>query len=404
VLVGLGADFVIHCLAVAGDPKEEGKPSVRIYQRLAVPMFGGALTTAAAFGSLALADLRGLRSVGVLGALGVMCMFLIVLLFLPVVLDRVRRSAPRCPTPVWLPRRRGWRLGIGAGLALACLAFAAFAGRLRTEERLDRLYDPELPSLTLQSELAGYLGVYPSPLFLAVDVCRLADVESQLAMPGLPFQLGMPAGGLPETGEVVLPLFARENPFAAAAFASLKRELSALFGGPDTFVLTGEASVTLHLNELLQRGMKMAFGAVFVVLLIVLILLFRRSRFVVSPLVVLLLIMGGILGLMALLGIRLSAYTLTLCPLFVGIGVDDCLYVTHLARDGKALRQSPETVLAITLTTVTTVFGYGSLLTARNAGFQAMGATATIGLILMYAGAIYLLPALLGRAASTDDR
>ena len=52
-------------------------------------------------------------------------------------------------------------------------------------------------------------------------------------------------------------------------------------------------------------------------------------------------------------------------------------------------------MLAITLTTVTTLLGYGSLLIARNAGFQAMGATAVIGLALMYAGAVYLLPALL---------
>jgi predicted RND superfamily exporter protein len=396
VLVGLGADFVIHCLAVAGDPQEPGLPSVRIYRRLAVPMFGGALTTAAAFASLALADLQGLRTLGALGALGMLCMFVTVLLVLPPMLDRIRRSAPHCPTPVWLPRKRAWRRGLGLGLALACLVLAAFAGRLRSEDRLDHLYDPNLPSLVLQSELAGYLGVYPSPLFLAVDAFRLTDVADQLAAPGHPFQLVLPPGGLPATGKVIVPLFARENPFAADAFASLKKELAKLLGGPDTFVLTGEAAVSLHLNHLLQRGMTLAFGAVFLVLLAVLILLFRRTRFVAGPLTVLLLVMGGILGLMGLLGIRLSAYTLTLFPLFVGIGVDDCLYVTQLARDGKVLRESPETVLAITLTTVTTVFGYGSLLTAHNAGFQAMGATASIGLILMYAGAVYLLPALLG--------
>lgn len=393
VLVGLGADFVIHCLAVAGDPRASDDPAVRIYQRLAVPMFGGALTTAAAFASLALADLRGLRSLGVLGGLGLLLMFATVVLFLPPMLGLVRRSAPRRPNPVWLPRRRGLRLLMGAGLGVGCLVLAGFAGWLRTEDRLDRLYDPELPSLVLQNQLAEQFGVYPSPLFLATDGARLAAVADRLADPALPFRLSLP-GALPP-GPLVVPLFALGNPFAAETFAGLQSELGRLLGGADSFTLTGEAAVSLHLNELLQRGMKLAFGAVFLVLLAVLVLLFRRFRLVLGPLLVLLVITAGILGLMGLVGIRLSAYTLTLFPLFVGIGVDDCLYVTHLNQGGGELRRSPETVLAITLTTVTTVLGYGSLLTARNAGFQAMGATAAIGLLLMYTGAVYLLPALL---------
>ncbi len=389
VLVGLGADFVIHCLAVA----EGDDPAARIYQRLAVPMFGGALTTAAAFASLALADLHGLRSLGVVGALGLLCMFASVVLFLPPMLGLVKRSAPCCPRPVWVPRRPAIRVLAGVGLGSGCLVLALFSGRVRTEDRLDRLYDPELPSLVLQNQLAEQLGVYPSPLFLATDAARVVAVADRLADPALPFRLSPPSGALPVSGPVVIPLFARGNPFAAATFARLQDELTRLLG--DGFTLTGEAAVSLHLNELLQRGMKLAFGAVFLVLLAVLATLFRRARLVAGPLVVLLVVTVGILGLMGLAGIRLSAYTLTLFPLFVGIGVDDCLYVTHLNQAGEQLHRSPKTVLAITLTTVTTVLGYGSLLTARNAGFQAMGATAAIGLVLMYAGAVYLLPALL---------
>lgn len=391
VLVGLGADFVIHCLAVA----EGDDPAAPIYQRLAVPMFGGALTTAAAFASLALADLHGLRSLGIVGALGLLCMFASVVLFLPPMLGHVRRSAPRCPNPVWVPRRPAVRVFAGVGLGAGCLVLAAFSGRIRTEDRLDRLYDPELPSLVLQNELAEQLGVYPSPLFLATDAAGVVAAADRLADPALPFRLSLPPEGLPAAGPVVIPLFARGNPFAAETFARLQDELTRLLGGRDTFTLTGEAAVSLHLNELLQRGMKLAFGAVFLVLLAVLATLFQRSRLVAGPLLVLLVVTVGILGLMGLAGIRLSAYTLTLFPLFVGIGVDDCLYVTHLNQAGEQLHRSPKTVLAITLTTVTTVLGYGSLLTARNAGFQAMGATAAIGLLLMYAGAVYLLPALL---------
>ena len=395
VLVGLGADFVIHCLAMAGEAGDGGEPAGRIYERLAVPMFGGALTTAAAFASLALADLRGLWSLGVLGALGLLFMFGCVILFLPPMLGVLRCSFPRRPEPVWVPRRRGLRLFLGAGLGVGCLVLAVFAGRLRPEDRLERLYDPELPSLVLLNQLREQLGFYPSPLFLRAEGARIMAAAESLANPALPFRMFLPPGGTLPPGPVVIPLFAVGNPFAAETFAGLEDELARLLGGADSFALTGEAAVSLHMNTLLQRGMTLAFGTVFLVLVVVLIVLFRRFRLVLGPLLVLLAATAGILGLMGLAGIRLSAYTLTLFPLFIGIGVDDCLYVTHLARDGGQLRRSPATALAITLTTVTTMLGYGSLLVARNAGFQAMGATATIGLLLMYAGAVYLLPALL---------
>jgi hypothetical protein len=331
-------------------------------------------------------------------------MFGCVILFLPPMLGAMQYSVPRRLEPVWLPRRRGLGLLAGIGLGVGCLLLAGFVDRLRAEDRLERLYDPQLPSLVLLNQLRDQLGVYPSPLFLSTDGVRVLAAAERLADPALPFRVSLPPGGQLPSGSVVLPLFAVGNPFAAETFAGLEDELARLLGGPDTFVLTGEAAVSLHLNELLQRGMTLAFGMVFLVLVAVLLALFRHSRLVAGPLVVLLVITAGILGLMGLAGIRLSAYTLTLFPLFIGIGVDDCLYVTHLVQRGGQLRRSPETALAITLTTITTMLGYGSLLVARNAGFQAMGATATIGLLLMYAGAVYLLPALLPYSAAGETQ
>jgi predicted RND superfamily exporter protein len=395
VLIGLGADFVIHCIAIARHREDSHGVAKQLYAQVARPMLGGALTTAAAFASLALADLRGLRSVGILGAAGVLLMFLAVILFLPARLESIRWAKQVNSIPTWLPRGATARRSIGLAFAAVCLFLSLFAGRLRTEDRLDHLYDPRLPSLELQAELADDLGVYPSPLFLSVDAERVLQAAEKLADPNLPFRIQADPASMPLSGPVVLPLFAKDNPFAEATFARLEAELAELLGGRDAFVLTGEASVSLHLNELLQRGMKLAFAAVIVVLLLVLVGMFRQVRLVAGPLAVLLLAVCGILGLMALLDIRLSAYTLTLFPLFVGIGVDDCLYVADLSRAGKTLRESPDTLLAITLTTATTVFGYGSLLVTSNPGFRAMGATATIGLLLMYAGAIYALPALL---------
>ena len=105
------------------------------------------------------------------------------------------------------------------------------------------------------------------------------------------------------------------------------------------------------------------------------------------------------LGALGLFGISLSAYNLTLFPLFIGIGVDDCLYVAHAARRGRDLGDARHIVRGITLTTVTTLFAYGSLVYAKNYGFASMGKTAAIGLALTYLCALYVLPLFLRRRA-----
>jgi predicted RND superfamily exporter protein len=135
-----------------------------------------------------------------------------------------------------------------------------------------------------------------------------------------------------------------------------------------------------------------ALPAVFLTLAVLLLAWLRHPLAVASPLLCLALAIAASLGTMGWINIRLSVYTLTLIPLFVGIGIDDLLYVTHAQKSGVALEQNRPLLKAISLTTLTTILGYGSLTTAENNGFVAMGKTAVLGLALMYLTAILVLP------------
>lgn len=399
VLVGLGVDFVIHSVSAAtrGEQTPDLAAGLHVYQAVVTPMFWGALTTALAFFSLALAQLDGLRQVGLLGGIGILAMFTHVALLLPPVLTRypphITSMAMRVHALV--PRRHPRLWGILLGLA--CLAVLPFARQLKMEQRIDRLYDPQLPSLAVQSQLADRAGTYPSTIFAAFETRQPAAVIAALQQPDQPFVLT----GRPEittatgTSRVVAALAPRRNPFINAhwdAIATAVRD-SLPPAEHTSLSLTGDARLTFHLNRLLGTGMRNALLVICGLLVLVLLLVFRRPTIAAAPLLMFLLAIAGTTGLMGLLDVSMSAYTLSLFPLFVGIGVDDCFHVGHLLKQGGSLRESPHVLLAITMTSLTTLAGYGSLMVARNPGFHDMGLSAIIGLGIMYLGAIWMLPA-----------
>lgn len=401
VLVGLGIDFVIHIVAASSGEHStaNSRQGLLAYVRVARPMFWGAVTTGIAFFSLCLAELPGLRAVGMLGGLSMLLMFASVSLLLPPAISRlgVGRRGTGDVSPFItrvIPSRPGVRRGVALGVGLACLLAAAYIPRVRVEDRVENLYDPDMPSLRLQGELAEASGVYPSLLFLSFESGNRPRILSELrdGVDG-----AVLAGVSTHSGRTTVAFLSRENPFDGRVRASLSERLASVVtnsGGVSPRV-TGDAVLCSHMNDLIVDGMARAFVVVAGILALVLVVAFRRVRYVVGPLVALGLSAVGVLGLLGLFGVRLSAYNLTLFPLFVGIGVDDCLYVCHMSAGASSFRESPHVLRGVTLTTLTTLMGYGALILAGNLGFRAMGITALVGLSLTYLTAVFVLPALL---------
>jgi predicted RND superfamily exporter protein len=399
VLLGLGIDFVIHSVSAAtrtpDQPEEEA--GMRVYRDVMTPMFWGALTTSLAFFSLCLARLSGLTHVGMLGGIGMLSMFLHVLLLLPPALTR---SPPRA-TPITthiqrlVPRRHP--IALGLVLALLCMGIAPFAKNLRMEERIDKMYDPSLPSLTTQNELAQRAGTYPSTVFASFSTTSPDLAIQALAAPDQPFLLAGATRTPTPTGTtaIVATLAPRQNPFLKTNWDQIQTAISHSLAPltPDALIITGDPRLTFHLNHLLSRGVSRALALTCGILLAVLLIVFRRPTAVIPPIAMFLLALAGTAGLLGILNVSMSAYTLSLFPLFIGIGMDDCFHVGHVLGHNRPLRNTPHVLLAVTMTTLTTMAGYGSLMAARNPGFQDMGRSAIIGLGMMYIGAVWMLPA-----------
>lgn len=103
------------------------------------------------------------------------------------------------------------------------------------------------------------------------------------------------------------------------------------------------------------------------------------------------------LSLMALTGLRLSVINMVILPSLVGISVDNGIHIYERFRDrAESVAVTMVTTgRAASITTLTTLIGFGGLVTASMGGLRSMGYLALIGFTACLLMTWALLPALL---------
>lgn len=101
---------------------------------------------------------------------------------------------------------------------------------------------------------------------------------------------------------------------------------------------------------------------------------------------------------MALVGIHFNFANIIALPLVFGMGVDNCIHMVHRFRtappkDGLLLHTS--TALAVVLSALTNISGFGNLAVSPHRGMASMGIMLSIGILTTLACSMIVLPALL---------
>jgi len=105
------------------------------------------------------------------------------------------------------------------------------------------------------------------------------------------------------------------------------------------------------------------------------------------------LLMFGILGIM---GIQLNPANLIVLPLILGIGVDDGVHVIHDYRmQTSRYETSGSTINAVTLTSLTSMVGFGSMMVASHQGLVSLGVVLVVGVGSCLFVSLVTLPAIL---------
>ncbi len=125
---------------------------------------------------------------------------------------------------------------------------------------------------------------------------------------------------------------------------------------------------------------------------------FRRWKIALVTLMPLGMGLVWMLGAMALLGIRINFVNAVILPMIIGMGIDNSIHLMHRYQEGggrdpaHALRATGR---AMTMCSVTTMLGFGSLVTARYQALSTMGWVTILGMGFCLMASLTLLPTML---------
>ena len=163
--------------------------------------------------------------------------------------------------------------------------------------------------------------------------------------------------------------------------------------------VTGMGPLMVALLKIFGRDGRNAALLTLAVVFILLWIDFRKPWYALIAMVPLALGVFWMLGLMNLTGILLSMMTVMGVPLIIGIGIDDGVHIMHRWRiegNGRIRTVYSSTGKAILLTSLTTMFAFGSLIFSVMPGFGLLGGALFLGVGACFLTTVIVLPGILG--------
>ena len=175
------------------------------------------------------------------------------------------------------------------------------------------------------------------------------------------------------------------------------------------FYVAGEPAITVLLSTNMQSDIVTLIPIVIVVVLMSLLLFFRRAGGVVLPMITVLVSTVWTIGLMALLGVKLSLVATVIPVLMIAVGSAYGIHIVNHFYDevppgGESDRDARLRVVHSTLRRVgvpvlmaglTTIVGFGALSFSEVAPMRDFGIFTAIGVAVALLVALTLIPALL---------
>ena len=146
-------------------------------------------------------------------------------------------------------------------------------------------------------------------------------------------------------------------------------------------------------------------GAVlFAILIIILLLHFKSIKYTVLALLPLIFTLIFMIGTMTLSGQSFNMLNFLSILLVIGIGLDDGVHILHHYKMGDKNMKSLFAAVgrAISLTTMTTVFGFGSLMFSSYRGIASLGKALSIGVTFAFVMTVVILPIFLKNEKQAD--
>ena len=162
--------------------------------------------------------------------------------------------------------------------------------------------------------------------------------------------------------------------------------------------MTGPEKVESEILRIVEEDLFFLTPIAFLIVFILVFLHFKRMKMTLLTLTPLVTGLIWTVGALSLFGIRINFVNAVILPMIIGMGIDNSVHLMHrfLEGGGKdagyALRTTGR---AMAMCSLTTILGFGSLITARYQALSTMGWVTILGMGFCLVAALCFLPALL---------
>jgi predicted RND superfamily exporter protein len=458
ILFGLGIDFGIHNFSRFREERRGGKKTLEaltiVMQKTGAASLIAALTTSLAFFSLMLTEFRAFTEFGAIAGMGIGFTFISMYSIFPaliVVMERLGWNARKIPKAYWVRMGTNNSLDplkhtklIGRAAILVLIFITIFAPQIKFERNIKNLEAQRPADLTIATEAVGkvftdghdraIVVVETQEEVVAIDKYFKGLIKEDTETPTIK-KIGSLLDFVPDQAqqekrlEVIGRLGERAEAlqsFDPSKYQATKRYLTIedlnVLDLPDAlrrtvlakqfyddaagFIVNGKqyysASESFIFVEMIALMKSDAVKAIALVTLTTAFLVFYFIRTWRGTLVVLIPPLLGVLltiGIMGAFGPTLSIMNMVILPSLIGIAVDNAIHIFHRFEhegpDADIANIMNTTGRAAVLTTLTTLIGFGGMVTASMGGLRSMGTLAIIGFISCLVMTWVLLPVLM---------
>lgn len=424
VILGLGIDFSLHILyafreQVLKEPQKAADWHSHLesfFSYTFKPLAIGAVTTAAAFLSLCLASTPALRDMGLFGAIGIGCTFLTSILVLPLLVSilpprfliRIHNTGK-----IWLSLYhtiRPHRTAVMVCLTMCLIGAGGMISRVQFSSDQNRLADPDLPSLTLQTRLFSEYHIFPVPM---IFISPTAEVEQKKTMwiqqhgsELFAFTQGYSTAFI--TGQSPQEFIGKDNHYLTLAYPKDNIFMPSAITRIQDFCLhvkeafpeqgnriAGSALIQDSLTRSIERDLAVCSLTAGLIVTGMIFSGFRRTTMTLLALLPMVLGVVMTIGLMGLLGLDFNMITIVIVPLIVGTGIDNGIhFLCKQAIYGNTLSALSEIASPVTGTSLTSILAFVSLLFCKNTGFKELGIVGISGFGFCMVFSLLFLPLL----------
>ncbi len=267
-------------------------------------------------------------------------------------------------------------------------AVADFGAMIPALERAGKALDSE-PDAIIQERFAPSSAGAFTRMQAGLDLLQTQKADRGLTLSDLPPQLQKLF--LASDGKILLQVYGKKNLWERAPDEEFINQV--LVVAPKA---TGTPVMNYYATELLRVSYLWAAVWAFLAIVVLIFLHFQSFKYLVLTLIPLVLAVLWRTGAMVWLGIDFNPANIVTLPLIIGIDVAFGVYIIDRYReDGKLSIFSGSTGKAIIMSSLTSLFGFSSLLISQFRGMFDIGQLMALGIAIGLVTAIFFLPQIL---------